>query len=325
MVEVPLPWPLPPMKAVPGELPDDESGWAFEVKWDGMRALAFVEGATLRLQSANLVDITHRFPEIEPLAAALDGHRLVLDGEVVAFGPTGQPSFGALQHRMHVAGAREARSRAGAGPVTYMIFDVVQVDGHDVSPLLYLDRRRLLDDLIPPGPTWQVPAHHQGGDGAALLAAAASQGLEGLVAKRLDSRYEPGRRSPAWRKLKVRQRQELVVGGWQPGDRGRAGTLGSLLVGYHEGDELRYAGRVGTGFTDRELDRLVRLLDERAVRSTPFSPPPPPLVRRRARWVRPDLVAEIAFGEWTAAGILRHPSYLGLRSDKAAADVVREG
>lgn len=319
-----LPWPIPPMKAVSGDLPADESGWAFEIKWDGMRALAFVAGGELRLQSANLADITARFPELATLAGALSGHQVVLDGELVALGPGGRPSFGALQHRMHVADPCESRRRALVEPVTYMIFDLVHMDGRDVTQVPYLDRRRLLADVVPPGPRWQVPAHHGDGDGAALLAAATEAGLEGLLAKRLASRYEPGRRSPAWRKIKVRLRQEFVVGGWQPGEGGRAGTLGSLLVGYFAQGALRYAGRVGTGFTERELARLATRLEELSVPSTPFDPVPPTVVSRRARWVSPELVAEVAFGEWTDAGILRHPAYLGLRTDKAPADVVRE-
>ncbi len=325
MVDDPLPWPIPPMKAVPGELPADEAGWAFEIKWDGMRALASVDGGPLRLQSANLLVITGRFPELAPLGVALAEHRLVLDGELVAPGPDGRPDFGALQRRMHVAHPREAQRRATLEPVTFMIFDVLHLDGHDVTPLGYRERRTLLADVVVPGPGWQLPAHHDGGDGAALLAAATDQGLEGLLAKRVDSRYEPGRRSRAWRKVKVRRRQEVVVGGWQPGEAGRAGTLGSLLVGYFEGTALRYAGRVGTGFSGRELRHLQGLLDGLAVPSSPFDPVPPHEVSRRARWAAPELVAEVAFGEWTSAGILRHPAYLGLRADKAAADVVREG
>lgn len=325
MADQELPWPIPPMKAVSGDLPTDESGWAFEIKWDGMRALAFVARGELRLQSANLGDITARFPELTALAPTLDGHQVVLDGELVALGPNGRPSFGALQRRMHVADPRDARRRALTEPVTYMIFDVVHLDGRDVTAVPYVDRRRLLARIVASGPAWQLPAHHRAGDGAALFDAASDRGLEGLMAKRLDSRYEPGRRSPSWRKVKVRRRQEFVVGGWQHGERGRAGTLGSLLVGYFDAGALRYAGKVGTGFTDRELTRLAAQLDTLSVPSTPFDPAPPALVSRRARWVAPELVAEVAFAEWTDAGILRHPAYLGQRHDKAASDVVREG
>jgi bifunctional non-homologous end joining protein LigD len=158
-----------------------------------------------------------------------------------------------------------------------------------------------------------------------LLDAATEQGLEGVMAKRVDSPYLPGKRSPAWRKVKARLRQEFVVGGWQPGEGNREGFLGSLLVGVYDAGALRYSGKVGTGFNSRELDRLGSLLAEREVAATPFEPPPPRIVARVARWVRPELVAEVQFGEWTEEGILRHPSYLGLRADKAPTDVVREG
>ena len=145
------------------------------------------------------------------------------------------------------------------------------------------------------------------------------------MAKRLDSPYLPGKRSPAWRKVKARLRQEFVIGGWQPGEGNREGYLGSLLVGVYDDGVLRYCGKVGTGFNSRELDRLGRLLAAREIDASPFDPPPPRIVARVARWVRPELVAEVEFGEWTAEGILRHPSYLGLRDDKAPTDVVREG
>jgi bifunctional non-homologous end joining protein LigD len=175
------------------------------------------------------------------------------------------------------------------------------------------------------GPHWRVPAHYVGG-GRDLLDAAQANRLEGVMAKRLDSHYRPGKRSPSWRKVKVRPRQEFVIGGWQPGAGNRTGALGSLLLGYHNPTtgELRYAGKVGTGFTSAELTRLGRLLDERATTEPPFSPSPPRPVARTARWVRPELVAEVAFAEWTHDDTLRHPSYLGLRIDKDAADVVRE-
>ena len=164
------------------------------------------------------------------------------------------------------------------------------------------------------------------GGGAVLLEATRANGLEGVMAKRLDSPYRPGKRSPAWVKVKVRPRQEFVIGGWQPGEGQRTGALGSLLLGYHDPatGELRYAGKVGTGFTAPELDRLGRLLEARATSQPPFTPPPPKLVARAARWVRPELVAEVAFAEWTHDDTLRHRSYIGLRNDKDPASIVRE-
>jgi bifunctional non-homologous end joining protein LigD len=178
--------------------------------------------------------------------------------------------------------------------------------------------------VVTPDDAWLVPAHHVGG-AVDLFAAAQAQGLEGIVAKRVDSRYVPGSRSPLWRKVKVRPQQEMVVGGWQEGEGGRSGQLGSILVGVYEGEQLRFAGKVGTGFTGSELTRLGGLLAGLATEECPFDPPPPKPVSRLAHWVRPDLVVEVQFAEWTTAGTLRHPSYLAAREDKHPREVVREG
>lgn len=313
-----------PMKAVSGELPTGD-GWAFEVKWDGMRVLAALEEGVTRLVNGRGTDVTVRFPELAPLAEPLAAHQVGLDGEVVVLTEEGRSDFGRMQHRMHLADAARAARGAQTEPVHYVAFDLVHLDGHDLVDLPYEDRRRLLLQLVEPAPSVLVPDHHVG-EGASLLAAATERGLEGLVAKRLSSRYEPGRRSPVWRKIKVRRRQEFVVGGWTPGEGNRTGGLGALLVGYHDPEApagLRFAGAVGTGFAEPERARLQRRLDD-LDGPCPFVGPIPPLVARVARWVEPALVAEVAFGEWTADGRLRHPSYLGLRADKDPADVVRE-
>ena len=311
------------MRATTGTLPPDDDRYAFEIKWDGMRAVSFVEDGTVRLQSANLRDATASYPELARFAEGVAAARAVLDGEIVAFDENAAPSFGLLQQRMHVASPVEAARRAAQVPVVYQVFDVIHADGRDTTGLSYVERRGLLRDLVTDGACWRVPDHHVG-DGPAMLEASKRQGLEGLIAKRLDSLYEIGRRSTLWRKVKNRRAQELVIGGWLPGEGGRSGRLGALLVGYYEGDRLRFAGRVGTGFTDRELARLGRLLGELATDESPFDEPPPRPVVRLARWVRPELVAQVQFGEWTSEGILRHPSYLGLRNDKAPGQVVRE-
>lgn len=316
---------LRPMKAVTAELPVDEHGWAFEIKWDGMRILTVIRPDAFSLWSGNGIDASNRYPELAPIADALRGHTVVLDGEVVAFDDNGRPSFGRLQHRMHVGHAAEIRRLMESVPVTYVVFDLLHLDGHDVMALPYVERRRLLRELVADDGAWTVPAHRLEGEGASLLEAAKEQGLEGVMAKRLDSPYLPGKRSPAWRKAKARPQQEFVVGGWQPGEGNREGYLGSLLVGVYESGKLRYCGKVGTGFSSRELERLRPLLTERETDTSPFDPAPPRLVSRSARWTRPELVAEVQFGEWTEEGILRHPSYLGLRDDKAPTDVVREG
>jgi bifunctional non-homologous end joining protein LigD len=312
------------MKATLGPLPSGDGRWAYEVKWDGMRIVAFVDadGGVL-LQSANLRDVTSSFPELDSLAEATGGRAAVLDGELVAFDAAGKPSFSQMQHRMHVTAPADVAARAAQVPVYYQVFDLLAFDGHDATPLPWRDRRRLLDEVVETGPHWSVPPVHE--DGPQLLAAMGDLGLEGLVAKRRDSAYEPGRRSRSWVKVKVRREQELVVGGWAEGEGRRAGTVGSLLLGYHDDDgTLRYAGRVGTGFSDAELVRLDAKLAPLAQDSCPFDPPPPTLHRRRAHWVSPELVVEVAYGEWTPDQLLRHPVYRGERLDKAASEVTRE-
>jgi bifunctional non-homologous end joining protein LigD len=317
-----MPAVIEPMKAVTGALPTDE-GWAFEVKWDGMRITAFCDRGSIRLQTTNRLDATARFVELAPLADELRDHQVVLDGEVVAFSDAGRPDFGRLQSRMHGIPTTGPGSSEEPVAISYVVFDLLWLDGVDAMPAPYLDRRRLLTELVEPGAAWQVPAH-QVGDGEDLLRAVTDRGLEGVMAKRIDSVYLPGKRSTAWRKVKVRRRQELVVGGWLPGAGARASSFGALLVGYHTPEGLHYAGRVGTGFDATDLALLQAELGARSRGSSPFVGPLPAPVARHGRWVEPELVVEIAFGEWTSADILRHPSYVGLRLDKDATEVGRE-
>ncbi|WP_208028286.1 non-homologous end-joining DNA ligase [Rhabdothermincola sediminis] len=315
---------LAPMRAVLVDaVPDDDDQWSYEIKWDGMRAIAVVEHGELRLHTANLLDATDRFPELQDLAAAIAPHTAVLDGEIVALDGHGIPDFGRLQPRIQARSPASVQEAAARQPVVYVLFDLLALDGRDLTSLPYEQRRSILRDLIAPGPAWRVTDAWTGG-GRELLEVMRDRGLEGLIAKRLGSHYEPGRRSSAWRKLKVRQQQELVVGGWLPGKGARAASFGALLVGYVDGPSLRYAGRVGTGFDDRELHELRRLLDARSTDRCPFDPPPPAAVRKLARWAEPTLVVEVAFREWTSDGILRQPVYLGQRIDKDASQVVRE-
>ena len=321
-----LPRSLVPMKATSADLPTGE-GWTYEVKWDGMRALSFIEDGHVRVQSYNERDVTASWPELRGLPDAIPAATALLDGELVATDGEGRPSFGLLQQRMHVTAPAEVAARAAEVPVAYLVFDLLHLDGHDLCGLPLSDRRRLLDQVLDPGPRWRVSPLHD--DGPALLQAARDRELEGVVAKRLDSTYEPGKRTRTWLKVKVRLRQEMVVGGWLPGEGNRTGRIGALLVGYHDaprdGGPLRFAGRVGTGFKDAELMRLGALFADLATDDCPFDPPPPRAeILRGPRWVQPELVAELEFGEWTHDDRLRHPSYLGLRDDKAAEDVTRD-
>jgi len=305
----PLPRSLVPMKATAGDLPTGE-GWVYEVKWDGMRALVFVDGSAVRIQSGNERDVTASWPELAGLADALPASSAVLDGELVATDDEGRPSFGLLQQRMHISNPAEAQRRAADVPITYVVFDLLHLDGHSLLAMPLHDRRALLEQVLDATPSWRLSPLHD--DGAALYDAAVERGLEGVVAKRGDSTYEPGKRTRSWLKVKVRRRQEMVVGGWLPGEGGRAGRIGALLVGYHDtpGDE--------------PLARLGGLLAPLGIDDCPFDPPPPrPDIARGATWVRPELVAELAFAEWTSDDRLRHPSYLGLRTDKPATEVTR--
>ena len=213
----PMPEKVVPMLARLADLPSDPQRWAFEVKWDGVRALAYSEPGRLRLEARSGNDITKRYPELHRLNRALSSHSAILDGEIVAFDDQGRPSFGRLQHRMHIASEAQAKRLSKESPVAYVVFDLLWLDGHSVMALPYAERRELLERLELKGPNWQVPDHVVG-DGRDLQAATRAQGLEGIVAKRLDSPYEPGRRSVAWRKIKNVQRTDVVVCGWMPGE-----------------------------------------------------------------------------------------------------------
>ncbi len=320
----PMPDKLVPMLARAGTLPRDDGDWAFELKWDGVRAICHSEPGRLRLHSRNLLDITPRYPELGRLNRALSHHRAILDGEVVALDAEGRPSFGALQRRMHVSSESAVRRLMKDTPVTYVIFDLLWLDGHSLMELPYVERRARLAELgLREGERWRVPDHVVG-HGAQLLAATAEQGLEGVLAKRLDSTYEPGRRTPAWLKIKNVHRQEVVIGGWVPGDGKRRDRIGALLVGVREDDGgLRHIGRVGTGFTESELDVLGERLRPLEREDSPFAPGGPK-IPRGAVFAEPELVAEVEFREWTDGGQLRAPSYKGLRDDKPSELVVRE-
>ena len=318
----PMPERILPMLAGAGELPARAESWSFEVKWDGVRAIAYVKPGRLRLESRNLNEITEAYPEVRGMLRDLGMREAVFDGEIVAFGDDGRPSFERLQRRMHVTSPSAVRRLSASTPVVYAMFDLLYLDGHSLMALPYQERRARLDALGLGGPAWRVPAAHPG-RGAALLEATQAQGLEGVVAKRLDSRYEPGRRTGAWIKVKNVQRQELVICGWLPGEGRRADRIGALLMGHWTEDgRLRYAGRVGTGFTERTLNDLARRLRPLRREDSPFDEAPK--LPRNAVFVEPDLVAEIEFREWTTEGVMRAPSFKGLRDDKDAVEVVRE-
>ncbi|MGY1605784.1 MULTISPECIES: non-homologous end-joining DNA ligase [unclassified Geodermatophilus] len=312
------------MLAVAGELPPraQDGQWGYEFKWDGVRAVAAVRGGRVELWARSGTLVTNRYPELSSLPVALRRADLVVDGEVVALDRLGRPDFGLLQARMHRTGGAEVARMATAAPVSYLVFDVLSVEGRSLLDLPYEQRRERLDGLGAEGQRWVGTPWFRGG-GADVHAASRANGLEGVVAKRLDSPYRPGVRAPEWRKVKHLRMQSVVVGGWRPGKGRRAGGVGSLLVGVHDDDgRLVYAGHVGTGFTDAVLRELGGLLVPR--RTSPFADALPREVARDARWTEPVLVGEVAFAAWTADGRMRHPAWRGLREDLDVDDVVVE-
>ncbi|MDQ6875512.1 MAG: non-homologous end-joining DNA ligase [Actinomycetota bacterium] len=322
---LPLPDLVRPMLATTGSMPaaGEDERWGYEMKWDGVRAVVYVEGGRIRTMTRNERDVTDTYPEMKALGASMGQTQAVLDGEIVTFDGEGRPSFGRLQQRMHVTGAAQIRRLVGDVPVVYLMFDLLHLDGRPLIDLPYAQRRELLDGLALAGASWQTPPYFAGG-GAAVVQASNDQALEGVVAKRLDSRYLPGRRSDSWRKVKNFRTQEVVVVGWKPGQGRRDGGIGSLLLALRTDAGLTYAGNVGTGFTDAMLDDLARRLRPLARKTSPVAGDVPRVQARDAHWVSPKLVGEVEFTEWTADGRLRHPSWRGLRPDKAPAEVTRE-
>ena len=335
---------LDAMKAVLTDERFSHPDWIYERKLDGIRCLAFKGDRDVRLRSRNDLSLNGRFPEIAAALEADPATNLILDGEVVAFDPdTGNPSFQLLQRRMGLSKPETIKERTGRLPVTYIAFDLLWLDDRSLLAEPYEQRRELLAELELDGAHWQSPRHHVG-EGQALFDAIHARGLEGIVAKRLGSPYRPGRRSQEWLKVRNRRGQELVVGGWMPGEGSRGGRVGSLLVGHWDATpqeaerlgrppRLVYAGGVGTGFTLKALDQLTAMLAPLRRAESPFELGEDPRIKyaQRARdrgsgpvWVEPELVCHVEFTEWTHEGTLRQPSFKGLRADKDPHEVVRE-
>lgn len=301
------------------ELPADDAGWAFELKWDGVRAVAYVRDGRVTLVSRNDRDMSPSYPELAALGT-LVAEPVILDGEIVAL-RDGRPDFGLLQSRMHVQ--RPGAALLRAAPVRYYVFDLLHRGGRSLLREPYTARREALaglnlnEDPVRTPPWWR-------GCGEAVLAASVEQGLEGVVGKPLTSRYLPGRRGP-WIKVKNVGHQEVVVAGWTPGKGRRTDLIGSLILGVYEDHGLVYVGNVGTGFTDATLRDLGTRLARLRRDTDPFDTAVPREVERNARWAEPELVGEVAFTDWTGDGVLRHPSWRGLRSDKNPEQVTRAG
>ncbi len=315
-------WPgviQPMLAALARELPADEGNWAAEMKWDGMRAIAYLRGSgDLRLRSRSGRDVTGGYPDLAGLAASAGNRQLILDGEIVAL-RGGVPSFPDLQRRM--AAQRPGPQLTSAVPVTYLLFDVMHLEGRLLLRTPYWRRRELLEGLGLQGPNFDVPPGFPGA-GQAALAVSGQYGLEGIVLKRLASPYVQ-RRSPLWRKIKHPRSQLAVIGGWVTGRGHRAPLIGSLLLGVHGTAGLEYCGQAGTGFTDAALHDLARRLAAIDRPGSPFATAVPAAQARHAHWVRPVLVGEVTFAEWTPGGRLRHPVWRGLRTGADPASVRR--
>ena len=311
-----------PMLATSGTLADlPDLDWQIELKWDGVRALVIGDATTVRLISRNGIDMSVSYPELTDRSSWPE-QGFVADAEIIAVGRSGRPDFGLLQGRMKLSRAADVARAQQSTPVRLMLFDLLFDAGEDLRRQPLSERRRRLEQFFRPS---AAPVELSGvidGDVAHILESAAELGLEGVMAKRTDGRYV-GQRSRSWLKLKVERTQEVVVGGWRPGKGGRRESVGSLLLGIPDGSKLRYVGRVGSGFSTRELKELRQQLDALPRKTSPFRDVPD-ADAADANWVSAKLVGEVTFGEWTGSGKLRHPVWRGWRLDKAPADVVAD-
>jgi bifunctional non-homologous end joining protein LigD len=312
----PLPVTVAPMLASLTDAAFDDKRWAFELKWDGYRALARIErDGTLTLASRNGNDFSQKFPELKDLPDAFNERPLIVDGEIVVLDAEGRPSFQALQERLD----RFGRADPSKKPVTFVAFDLLYGNGRDLRGEPLSARKAALESVLTgKGPV--MYSKHVVGDGKSLFELARQRGLEGIVAKRLDSTYHE-RRSRDWLKIKTQHRQEFVIGGWTEA-RGSRSHFGALLLGVYDGDDLLYAGSVGTGFDERKLSAIAAKMEPLARKTAAFSKAPK--TDTPAHWIRPDLVAEVSFAEWTRDGLLRQPVFVALRSDKDPHEIVRE-
>jgi len=299
---------IEPMLATLVPRPFDRAGWVYEEKYDGIRALAYREAKRVRLVSRNMNDITAQFPEIARVLEPLPGGDIVLDGELVAFDARDVSRFQLLQRRELGEAVRPA----------YAIFDCLEHRGVELLARSLRERRAALEEIVPERDELLLRARRVAGDGIGAFHTARRKGWEGILAKDEASRYEPGHRSRSWLKVKCRKQSEFVIGGFTA-PKGKRRHFGALLLGLYEGRRLRYVGRVGAGFADEMLATLGGELVSLRTAAAPFDPPPR---EAGAAWVRPSLVAEIKYAEWTADGKLRQPAFVGLRHDKTASQCI---
>ena len=308
---------VPPMLATLVAAPFDDPGWLFEVKWDGFRVEAVVDGSRARLWTRGEQDASRYFgPFLDPVGW-IEAHDAIVDGEVIALDARGEPDFALLQAR--IKGADRATE---PNPFLYEVFDLLHLDGRSLLDAPLEERRGLLSQVIRADPRVRVSEHIEAA-GLAFFEAARARGLEGIMAKDRRSPYLPGKRSDRWQKVKIRPEQELVVGGWATGT-GKAVDLGALLVGVYEGGELRYAGKIGAGFTNATRAELLAAVAPLAADDPPFTPAAPRAASRGAHWLRPELVIRAEFAGWTGDGLVRQAAYKGLELEKDPRKVVRE-
>lgn len=318
----------------------DHQHWAYEIKWDGVRTLAFHDGKHFRLFSRNHLEATFRYPELAELGRALGDRSAILDGEIIAIDQHGNPDFPLLQKRMNVTRPSAVEKAAREIQVSFVLFDVLYLDGRDLRSLPFLQRRERLDSLaslLPPAcrlSPVQLGARHNNTGGEQMLDVARQKGLEGIIGKKIDSPYQSGLRTGAWVKVKLVQRQELVVAGWVPevslDGKLRKDHIGAIILGYYDkpadqGGQLHMAGAVGTGFTDASSRAMVQRLAPLATTQKPFAED---LAIRKFRaplqWVKPRVVVEVEYRRWPRGGMMHQAAFKGIRTDKAAREVVRE-
>ena len=311
---LPSPPAIEPMLATGGGKPFDSPDWVFEVKWDGVRTLATIDGDSLKLVSRRRRDVTEMYPELADLPVQLSGRNGLVDGEIVALDAEGRPSFERMQQRFTLK--RPSASVLQKVPVDFLAFDLLWLDGESLMDRPLEERRALLERHLVPGKRVQI-SPQIAEKGSAFFDVAKQRGLEGIIAKKSGSLYRPGQRTKDWIKIKAIKTQDVAIVGWEPGQGRRTGGIGSLLAAVMRNGTLSYAGHVGTGFTEKTLRMLEERLSSLATDTPPVEPPPrDELDPARARWVRPELVATVEYLEFTSSGRMRAPSYKGLRDDK---------
>lgn len=310
-------WPTKPMLAQIAARAFSNPGWLFEVKWDGVRCLVHLSSGKVRLQSRGLRDVTKTYPEFAEAPASIRARSAVVDGEIVALDANGIPSFKLLQGRINLVSQSEIKSHAERVPATFYAFDLLYLDGRILMGERLEERKRILKEILKESSRFKYSDHVEG-DGEAWFLAAKEKGIEGVIAKKKGSLYEPGERSAQWLKIRIERRDDFVIGGWTPGKRGRSRSFGALLLGQYEAGRLRYAGKVGTGFDGRQLAGIRRSLGDLATEVRPFVEDPG---EPGARWAQPRMVCDVRFSE-RLEGAIRFPVFMGLRPDKEASDVI---